>query len=92
MSFNNLSDENTITSVPLAGSPVAETLTSNGIAYTDPLRREAAAPIHGQDAVSILPGRSVMVSVTFGFLPRGCSRRRSQLLPDGPGRTGVGAA
>ena len=71
MSFNNLFDEHTITSVQLAGSPVSQTLASNGITYTDPFRTDGPTPINGQDAVSILPGRSVMVSVTFGFLPKG---------------------
>jgi iron complex outermembrane receptor protein len=71
MSFNNLFNEHTVTSVLLAGTPASETLSSGGIAYTDPFRTDGPTPINGQDAVSILPGRSIMVAVTFGFLPKG---------------------
>jgi iron complex outermembrane receptor protein len=71
MSFNNLLNEHSITSVQLAGSPVAHTLSSNGIAYTDPFRTDGQTLINGQDNVSILPARSIMVSVTFGFSPKG---------------------
>jgi iron complex outermembrane receptor protein len=71
MSFNNLFNEHTITSVQLVGTPLTENVVSNGITYTSPFLTEGPTPMNGQDNVSILPGRSIMVSVTFGFLPKG---------------------
>ncbi|MES2391822.1 MAG: TonB-dependent receptor [Acidobacteriota bacterium] len=67
LSFNNLFNRSTVTSVNLAGSPVTQNVTEGGITYTDPFNTNGLTPINGQDAVSVLPARSIMLSVTFGF-------------------------
>jgi iron complex outermembrane receptor protein len=70
LSLNNLFNEHTITSVALAGTPTpAQPVSANGATYTNPF--VAQTPINGQDAVSILPADSIMLSVTFGFSPHG---------------------
>jgi iron complex outermembrane receptor protein len=71
LSFNNIFNESSITSVALAGSPVTlPPIASNGVTYTNPFTTMGQTPINGQDAVSILPARSIMLSVTFGFSPK----------------------
>ncbi|QMV20268.1 TonB-dependent receptor plug domain-containing protein [Granulicella sp. 5B5] len=70
VSFNNLFNSSNITSVALAGKPVTENVAVNGITYTDPFNTNGQTPINGQDAVSILPARSIMLSVVFGFSPK----------------------
>ena len=69
LSFNNLTDSHSVTNISLANGPAAQTFTSNGVSYTDPFNTVGTTAINGQDAVSIVPGRSVMLSVTFGFTP-----------------------
>ncbi len=66
LSFNNLFDEHSITSISNAGSAITQTFAANGTSYINPFLTSAQTPINGQDAVSILPGRSIMLSVTFG--------------------------
>ncbi len=71
LSFNNLFDEHNITGVSLASKATAATITANGTTYADPFNANfAVAPVSGADSVTILPGRSVMFSATFGFGPR----------------------
>jgi iron complex outermembrane receptor protein len=72
LSFNNLFNEHNITGDSIAGSITANTITANGTTYTDPFNsNEAVTPPSGADAISVLPGRSVMFAVTFGFNPHG---------------------
>jgi iron complex outermembrane receptor protein len=72
LSFNNIFDEHNITNVSLASKVTANTITANGTTYADPFNANfAVAPISGADAVTILPGRSIMFSVVFGFSPKG---------------------
>jgi iron complex outermembrane receptor protein len=71
ISFNNLFNEHTITSVALAGKAITQNVVEGGLTYTDPFNTVGQTPINGQDAVSILPARSIMVSFTLGFSPRG---------------------
>ena len=44
-----------------------------GFFFTVQVRSQAAADrlLNGQDNVSILSGRSIMLSLTFGFSPKG---------------------
>ena len=54
-----------------AGSPwisVNFTL-ANGTTYTDQFNTTGLTPINGQDAIGVNAGRSIMLSVTFGFTP-----------------------
>jgi iron complex outermembrane receptor protein len=70
LSFNNLFDEHNITGDSIATKATANTITANGTSYADPFNANfAVTPISGTDAITILPGRSVMFSVTFGFSP-----------------------
>jgi iron complex outermembrane receptor protein len=72
LSFNNLFDEHNITGDSIASKVTAKTITANGTTYSDPFNASfAVAPVSGADAISILPGRSVMFSVIFGFSPKG---------------------
>ncbi len=71
LSFNNLFDEHNITGDSLATKITANTITANGTSYSDPFNSNlTVTPANGADAISVLPGRSVMFSVTFGFSPK----------------------
>ena len=71
LSFNNLFDEHNITGDSIATKITANTITANGTSYSDPFNSNlTVTPANGADAISVLPGRSVMFSVTFGFSPR----------------------
>ena len=64
-----------ITSVSPGGALVPATLTSGGLTYTDPfLGTTTSSPGYSggrnlADNPNLLPGRSIMLSVTFGFSP-----------------------
>jgi iron complex outermembrane receptor protein len=60
VTFNNLLDTRNVTSIKFAAKPAA----IGGSAYY------ATSAIGGGDLLTQTPGRSVMVSVTFGFAPR----------------------
>jgi iron complex outermembrane receptor protein len=71
LSFNNIFDEHNITGDSIATAITANTITANGTTYADPFNSNLVrTPVSGADAVSVLPGRSVMFAVTFGFNPR----------------------
>jgi iron complex outermembrane receptor protein len=70
LSFNNLFDQHSITSDKITGSPLTESITANGTTYTDPFNTSGPTPIAGGDNISVLPARSVMLSVTFGLSPK----------------------
>jgi iron complex outermembrane receptor protein len=67
VSLNNIFNNSNVTSVSLAGKPITQNIVVNGITYTDPFNTVGQTPVNGQDAVSILPARSIMGSVTFGL-------------------------
>jgi iron complex outermembrane recepter protein len=73
VSFNNLFNSHSITGDTITGTAptTALTQTVNGTTYSyiSPFITGAQTPISGGDNISILPGRSVMVSVIFGFGP-----------------------
>ncbi len=70
LSFNNLFDQHSITGDSISGSALTQTISANGTTYTDPFRTAGPTPIAGGDNISVLPGRSVMLSVTFGLSPK----------------------
>ena len=71
LSFNNLFDNHNMTGNSLAGSVVsAPAISSNGTTYADQFNTVGATPINGGDNVSLLAGRSVVLSVTFGLSPK----------------------
>jgi iron complex outermembrane recepter protein len=73
LSFNNLFNSHSITGDVITGTANVATLTQtvNNVTYTysDPFATLGPTPINGQDNISILPGRSIMLSVIFGFGP-----------------------
>jgi iron complex outermembrane recepter protein len=71
LSFNNLFDEHNITGDSIAGGALTTTLAANGTTYTNPFLTQGQTPIAGGDNLSVLPGRSIMFSVTFGLSPHG---------------------
>jgi iron complex outermembrane receptor protein len=71
LSFNNIFDEHNLTGDSIATKASALTINANGTTYADPFNATfTSAPVSGADAVSVLPGRSVMLSVTFGYGPK----------------------
>jgi iron complex outermembrane receptor protein len=71
VSFNNIFNQHNITGNSLAGSVPTQSIAANGTSYTDPFNTTGQTPINGQDNLTILPGRSIMMSVTFGLKPKG---------------------
>jgi iron complex outermembrane receptor protein len=73
LSFNNLFNEHNVTGNTIAGNANAATLsqTVNGVTYTytDPFATLGPTPYNGGDNITILPGRSIMVAITFGYNP-----------------------
>jgi iron complex outermembrane receptor protein len=63
----NLLDAHNIQSDSLGGS--AATMTIPGTTYTDAFNTNGPTPINGNDAPSLMAGRSFSVSITFGFAP-----------------------
>jgi iron complex outermembrane receptor protein len=70
LSVNNLFNLHTLTGDSIAGTAVTETIAANGTTYTDGFNTNGQTPISGADALGILPGRSIVLSVTFGLSPR----------------------
>lgn len=70
LSFNNLFDSHNITADKIAGSAVTQNIAANGSTYVDPFNTVGQTAINGGDNISALPGRSVMLSVTFGLSPK----------------------
>lgn len=70
LSFNNIFNEHNITGDSFATKIVAQTITANGTTYRDPFNSNLTqTPAAGADAITIIPARSIMLSVTFGFSP-----------------------
>jgi iron complex outermembrane receptor protein len=65
MSANNLVDQHNITALTAAGTTTANLI--SGTSYVDPFNQ--TTPISGSDNPTFIPGRSFMLSVTFGFAP-----------------------
>jgi iron complex outermembrane recepter protein len=70
LSFNNLFDEHSITGDSITGTALTQSITANGTTYNDPFNTTGPTPIAGGDNISVLPGRSIMLSVTFGLSPK----------------------
>jgi iron complex outermembrane receptor protein len=66
LAFNNIFNEHSITSISNAGSAVPLTVSANNTTYANPFLTNGQTAISGQDAISILPARSIMLTVTFG--------------------------
>ncbi|MBN9615485.1 MAG: TonB-dependent receptor [Acidobacteriales bacterium 59-55] len=75
LSVNNLLDSHNVTSVKPGGALVAAPLTVAGLTYVNPfVGTTTSSPGYTggrnlADNPNLLPGRSIMLSVTFGFSP-----------------------
>ena len=70
LSFNNLFDQHSITGDTITGTALTQSIPANGTTYTDPFNTTGPTPITGGDNISVLPGRSIMLSVSFGLSPK----------------------
>jgi iron complex outermembrane recepter protein len=70
LSVNNLFNEHSITGDSITGTAAAQTIAANGTTYTDLFNTAGQTPINGGDNISVLPGRSIILSVTFGLSPK----------------------
>lgn len=70
LSFNNLFDSHNLTGDNIVGSALTKNISANGATYVDPFNTVGPTPMNGGDNVSVLPGRSIMLSVTFGLAPK----------------------
>jgi iron complex outermembrane receptor protein len=70
LSFNNLFNQSNVTSDGITGTAQPLSIAANNTTYTDPFNTNGITPIAGGDNVSILPGRSVVLSVQFGLSPK----------------------
>ena len=68
LSMNNLFNQHSINGISYNNSAVANNIAANGTTYADPFSGTTA--ISGQDNISILAARSIMLSVTFGTSSR----------------------
>jgi iron complex outermembrane receptor protein len=71
LTINNIYNSSKVTSISFANSVTGVPDMANGTTYTDPFATTAPLAINGQDNVSILAGRSIMLSLTFGLNPKG---------------------
>ena len=71
LSFNNLFDNHNLTGNSLAGTAVpAPVIAANGTTYADAFNTVGQTAVTGGDNVSLLAGRSMVLSVTFGLSPK----------------------
>jgi iron complex outermembrane recepter protein len=84
LSFNNLFNSHNQTSDTLGGALINQTFNSGGLKYTDPFNATtttsttfpSGAPtgfangVNLADNPTLMPGRSIMLSVIFGFSPK----------------------
>jgi iron complex outermembrane receptor protein len=71
LSLNNVFNSHYITNVSLKGTANTINIAANGITYTDPFNTLGQTPINGGDNITALPARSIMLTATFGYNPRG---------------------
>jgi iron complex outermembrane receptor protein len=71
LSFNNLFNQSNVTGISPTGSVVnAAPISANGTTYADNFNTIGQTPVAGADSVSILPGRSIVLSIQFGWSPK----------------------
>jgi iron complex outermembrane receptor protein len=70
LSFNNLFNSSAITGESITGAAQNLTIPANGTSYTDPFNTNGQTPIAGADNITVMPGRSITLSVIFGFSPK----------------------
>jgi iron complex outermembrane receptor protein len=76
LTINNLADSHNQTSVTPGGALINQTISSNGLTYTDPFNATTTTSpglpqgYNLTDNPTLLPGRSVILSITFGLSPK----------------------
>jgi iron complex outermembrane receptor protein len=68
LSFNNLFNNSNLTGITLNGTQTAPSIMANGTTYADSFN--ASTALSGADNISILPGRSISLTATFGLSPK----------------------
>lgn len=71
LSFNNLLNQHSLTSDVMSNGANTINVAANGTTYLQPFNTVGQTTIGGGDALTILPARSIMLSVTFGLSPHG---------------------
>ncbi len=76
LSINNLTDSHNQTSITPGGKLINQNISTNGTTYVDPFNASTtSSPAYTggynlADNPTLLPGRSIMLSVTFGLSPK----------------------
>ncbi|MDE1178266.1 MAG: TonB-dependent receptor [Edaphobacter sp.] len=76
LSINNLADSHNQTSISAGGALINQNVASNGLTYVDPFKASTTTSAglpqgyNLADNPSLMAGRSVMLSVTFGLSPK----------------------
>jgi iron complex outermembrane receptor protein len=70
LAFNNIFDQHSITGDSITSTALTQSIAANGTTYADPFKTTGPTPIAGGDNISVVPARSVMLSVTFGLSPK----------------------
>jgi iron complex outermembrane receptor protein len=70
LAFNNLFNQHSLTGDSITGAALTQSINANGTSYTDPFTTAGPTPIAGGDNISVIPGRSIMLAVTFGLSPK----------------------
>jgi iron complex outermembrane recepter protein len=76
LTINNITNTHNQTSVSPGGALINQTISSNGLTYTDPFNATTTTSAgypqgyNLADNPTLLPGRSVVLSVTFGLSPK----------------------
>jgi iron complex outermembrane receptor protein len=70
LSLNNIFNSSALTGNTPVGTPQTVNATANGATYVNPFVTTGQAPVSGGDQLTVLPGRSISVSVIFGFSPK----------------------
>jgi iron complex outermembrane receptor protein len=71
LSFNNIFNSSNLVGLTPNNTDTGLSIAANGTTYADGFNVVSPAVISGQDNVSILAGRSIMLSVIFGYNPKG---------------------
>ena len=70
LTLNNIFNEHSITGDSITGPALTQSISANGTTYINPFTTTGPTPIAGGDNISVLPARSIMLSVTFGLSPK----------------------
>jgi iron complex outermembrane receptor protein len=70
LSFNNLFNSSSLTGNTPQGTAQTVSLAANNTSYVNPFVTNGPTPVNGGDQLTVLPGRSVSLSIIFGYGPK----------------------